>query len=237
MPWPILAPGGDQVHRSLAPLIQGQTAGVGCIINNPHNPTGHLWAAQDLLPLLDHFSLVVVDEAFMDFVPPAQVESLVPWVEQYPNLVVVRSLTKFYTLPGLRLGYALGHPDRLRRWQQWRDPWPVNGLAVEAAIAAVADHGFQAQTWQWLPPTRQALWEGLAAMPGLRPLVGSANYLLVRADDGVLPRQEQLLKHYQILIRDCLSFAELGDRYFRVAVRSHDENERLLTALTELQAL
>lgn len=256
-PWPLLS--FDPVDLSVPPSVivaSGPAAGsqprvvlgtealiaasspqASCLINNPHNPTGHLFSLDDLRPLLDHFSLVVVDEAFMDFLPPPEAPSLVPWVERYPNLVVVRSLTKFYSLPGLRLGYALGHPDRLRRWQQWRDPWPVNTLAAAAAVAAVQETAFQAQTWAWLPPTRQALRDGLSAIPGLCPLPSAANYLLVRADSPVPPLQTALLRHSQVLIRDCLSFAELGDHYFRVAVRSEPENERLLTALTKVRDL
>jgi len=65
---------------------------------------------------------VVVDEAFMDFLPPDQEQSLISVVQEYPNLVILRSLTKFYSLPGLRLGYAIAHPDRLQRWQALRDP-------------------------------------------------------------------------------------------------------------------
>ena len=70
----------------------------------------------------------MVDEAFMDFLPPDQQPSLATWVLEHDNLVILRSLTKFYSIPGLRIGYALAHPDRLQRWQQWRDPWPVNSL-------------------------------------------------------------------------------------------------------------
>ncbi len=201
------------------------------LINNPHNPTGQLFSVERLRPLLERFATVVVDEAFMDFLPPPQQQSLIAEVAHWPNLVVLRSLTKFYTLPGLRIGYAIGHPDRLARWQRWRDPWPVNALAAEAAIAAVADTAFQALTWQWLPPARQALFQGLQTLPGLRPLTGAANYLLVKTSTPAPVLQERLLRSHQVLIRDCLSFAELGEQYFRVAVRSPVENQRLLTAL------
>ncbi|HEY9880537.1 MAG TPA: threonine-phosphate decarboxylase CobD [Leptolyngbyaceae cyanobacterium] len=208
---------------------QGQTAGL--LINTPHNPSGYLLSRDDLLPLLEQFALVVVDEAFMDFLPPGQQESWIEWVAHYPNLVVLRSLTKFYSLPGLRLGYAIGHPERLHRWQQWRDPWPVNGLAVEAAKAALQDDVFQQQTWNWLAIARPQLYEGLQAIPGLEPLPGVANYLLVRSDYAVLELQESLLKQHRIFVRDCLSFPELGERYFRVAVRTIEENQQLIEGL------
>jgi L-threonine-O-3-phosphate decarboxylase len=206
----------------------------GLLINNPHNPTGRLFVREMLLPYLDKFALVVIDEAFMDFLSPSEEQSAIAWVKKYPNLVILRSLTKFYSLPGLRCGYAIAHPDRLKRWQHWRDPWPVNGLAVAAAMAAVQDVEFQEQTWKWLPAARAKLWESLAQIPGLSPYRGAANFLLIKTEESVSKIQQRLLKRHQILIRDCLSFPELGDRYFRVAVRSPAENQKLVEALTNI---
>ncbi|WP_017315588.1 threonine-phosphate decarboxylase CobD [Mastigocladopsis repens] len=205
----------------------------GLLLNNPHNPTGKLFSREAILPYLKEFALVVVDEAFMDFLPPEQEQSLINVVQEYPNLVILRSLTKFYSLPGLRLGYAIAHPDFLRHWQLWRDPWPVNTLAAAAAVAALQDREFQAQTWAWLPPARNQLFQGLVSLPGLQPLQSAANFLLVESQQQSSSQlQQKLLKHHQIFIRDCLSFPELGDRYFRVAVRSWSDNQRLLEALS-----
>ncbi|WP_392534886.1 threonine-phosphate decarboxylase CobD [Nostoc sp. C117] len=206
----------------------------GLLLNNPHNPTGKLFSRESILPYLEQFALVVVDEAFMDFVPPNEEQSLIPVVQEYANLVVLRSLTKFYSLPGLRLGYAIAHPDCLAKWQQWRDPWPVNTLAAAAAIAALQDTEFQQQTWKWLPPTRNQLFQGLAEIPGLQPQPSAVNFLLVESQKSTSQLQQELLKHHQILIRDCLSFKELGDRFFRVAVRQESDNQRLLTALNSV---
>jgi L-threonine-O-3-phosphate decarboxylase len=207
---------------------------LGLLINNPHNPTGQIWSQETLLPYLSKFELVVIDESFMDFLPPHQQPSLIPIVAEYPNLVILRSLTKFYSLPGLRLGYCIAHPDRLRQWQNWRDPWPVNSLAAVAAIAAIADTEFQQMTWDWLAPTRDRLFQGLSQIPGLHPYPGAVNFLLVRSDSSCVELQTQLLQQHQILIRDCMSFPELGDRYFRVAVRTLAENDRLLAALAQI---
>jgi L-threonine-O-3-phosphate decarboxylase len=203
----------------------------GLLLNNPHNPTGKLFLRSDLLPYLQQFKLVVIDEAFMDFLPPETEQSLISECENYPNLVIVRSLTKFYSLPGLRLGYAIAHPDRLKQWQKLRDPWSVNSLAALVGEAVIKDQKFQQQTWQWLPPTRAKLWQDLGTIPNLKPLKSSANFLLVETRESSLKIQEKLLKNSQILIRDCLSFPELGDRYFRVAVRTLTENNRLIESL------
>ncbi|MBF2089188.1 MAG: threonine-phosphate decarboxylase [Synechococcales cyanobacterium K44_A2020_017] len=207
----------------------------GLLINNPHNPTGHLWTAEALLPYVQAFKQVVIDEAFMDFLPEDEQQSLVPWIADYPNLVILRSLTKFYSLPGLRLGYAITHPDRVQRWQSWRDPWTVNALADLAGQAVVGDRLFQQQTLQWLPPARQSLMAGLAAIPGLRPYPGAANYLLVQAEASSTALQQRLLTRHRILVRDCISFPELGDRFFRIAVRRPEENQRLLDGLADCQ--
>jgi L-threonine-O-3-phosphate decarboxylase len=201
------------------------------LLNNPHNPTGKLWNRAEILPYLEKFALVVVDEAFMDFLPPSQEQSLIPYVKEFNNLVILRSLTKFYSLPGLRLGYAIAHPDRLKLWQKRRDPWSVNILAAVAAEAVIDDRAFQEETWHWLPIAKEELFQGLAAIEGLQPFPGAANFLLVKTEKSSTKLQEELLKKHKILIRDCLSFSELGDRYFRIAVRSQQENQRLVEAL------
>ncbi len=206
----------------------------GLLLNNPHNPTGQLFLRQTLMPYLERFSLVVVDEAFMDFLPPSQQQSLIEAVCDHPNLVVLRSLTKFYSLPGLRLGYAIAHPDRLQRWQRWRDPWSVNALAAAVGAAVVQDEAFQQRTWDWMATVQPAFFQGLASLPGLTPFASAANFFLVQSVQPVPPLQTQLLQHHHILIRDCLSFPELGDRYFRVAVRTPAENQRLLTGLADI---
>lgn len=206
----------------------------GLLLNNPHNPTGKLFLKETILPLLEMFALVVVDEAFMDFLPPDREQSLIPLVHEFPNLVILRSLTKFYSLPGLRLGYAIAHPERLKRWQARRDPWPVNVLAAAAAQAAIVDRVFQQQTWDWLQVSGMKLSQGLAALPGLNPYESAANFLLVKSAVSSCLLQEKLLKEGQILIRDCVSFPELGDRYFRVAVRSQTDNQRLISGLAKI---
>ncbi len=222
--------------QSIYPALKGieNRKAKGILINNPHNPTGYLFSRDMLMTYLEEFNLVVVDEAFMDFLPPSDQQSLIDLIPTYPNLIILRSLTKFYGLPGLRLGYAIAHPDRLNQWQQWRDPWSVNSLAVAAGIAILEDYQFQAQTWQWLSVARPQLWQGLNNLTGINPIMGAANYLLVKTTHSGLWLQHQLLQSDRILIRDCLSFKELGDQYFRVAVRLESENEKLIQGLAHI---
>ena len=224
-----------QLPKSLSlPVAPSPHPESGLLLNNPHNPTGRLWTRSEILPYLDEFDLVVIDEAFMDFLTPDREASLISLVKQYPNLVILRSLTKFYALPGLRIGYAIAHPERLKRWQKWRDPWSVNALAAAATIAAIQDKEFQQQTWNWLEKARSQLYARLSNISGLEPLKGTANYLLVKTKSSATRLQEQLLIRDRIVIRDCISFPELGDRYFRIAVRLPAENDRLVEAIMKI---
>ncbi|MGD1849690.1 MAG: threonine-phosphate decarboxylase CobD [Cyanophyceae cyanobacterium] len=204
-------------------------------LNNPHNPTGRLWSAdtirQRLAETAEALELVAIDEAFMDFLPPEQQQSLIHQVTEYPQLVIVRSLTKFYSIPGLRLGYAIAHPDRLKRWQTWRDPWCVNALAEVAGLAALGDRDFVQKTWRWLSAARENLQQRIGQLPGMAVYPGAANYLLVKSAVSVSAMQQQLLMGDAIAIRNCATFPELGDRYFRVAVRTPSQNEQLVSAL------
>ena len=207
----------------------------GLLLNNPHNPTGQLLSAEDIRSMvLDHpnYGLVVLDEAFMDFLPPEQQQSLVAWIQDYPQLVILRSLTKFYAIPGLRLGYAIAHPDRLARWNHWRDPWTVNTLAARVGEVVLQDTEFQSRTYDWLAIAKPKLEQDLAQLPGLTVYHGSVNFVLVRSEHSVLDIQRRLLQDHQIYIRDCVSFPELGDRFLRVAVRTVAENDRLIAGLT-----
>lgn len=206
----------------------------GLILNNPHNPTGKLWPVTDILPMVEKFALVLIDEAFMDFLPPSQQQSLISFVPQFDNLIILRSLTKFYSLPGLRLGYVITQPERIKRWQKWRDPWSVNILAALAGEAVIKDREFQQKTWDWLIPTRENLYQQLALLPYLKPQRGRANFLLIETAKPSSQLQLELLKKDRILIRDCLSFPLLGDRFFRIAVRTSEENQTLINALKRI---
>ena len=205
-------------------------------ITNPHNPTGQLWSRESLEPLLERFALVIVDEAFLPLVPGGEAQSMLPWVGRCPGLVVIRSLTKLAAIPGLRLGYALADPMRLARWAAWRDPWPVNGLAAAAGVALMGDGAWDRRVQGWLAREGPWLAEGLAQLPGLVPMASAANFLLVRGERSGEPLPLHSLRlaleqRHRILVRDCRSFAGLGETWLRLAVLDRRGNRRLLGAL------
>ncbi len=230
----------EQIRCDSEPMPLQVPPGLGSIlINNPHNPTGILWPRETILQAIsgDPQRIWVIDEAFMDFLPPSKEQSLIPDIFSQPNLIILRSLTKFYAMPGLRIGYVVAPPELIQQWQQWRDPWSVNSFAQIAARVALGDMDFQAKTWAWLATTRQELETGLGQLPGFTPFPSQANFLLVHYSGSVQQLQETLLRRARILIRDCLSFPELGNHYFRVAVRTALDNQRLLAALGNAVAI
>jgi histidinol-phosphate/aromatic aminotransferase/cobyric acid decarboxylase-like protein len=202
---------------------------------NPHNPTGQLWSRASLEPLLERFALVVCDEAFLPLVPGGEAQSLVPLVPRHPNLVVIRSLTKLLACAGLRLGYALGDAARLQRWAAWRDPWPVNGLALAAAEQLLAD-GVLLERWSrrvqaWVAREEHWLRCQLDRWPQLSPMPSAANFLLVRGESSLVPLREALERRHGILVRDCRSFVGLGEQWLRIGLQRRGGHRRLLSAI------
>lgn len=229
----------DGFSLSLDALRRELAKGYGLLfLCNPGNPTGRLYSREEvaaLLPLCrETGTLLVLDEAFMDFCEEGSAKELV--VASGAG-VVLRSMTKFYAIPGLRLGYALAAASLTQRLAAIRPPWSVGTLAQVAGLAALADGEHVARTCAYVAAERAFLADGLAELRGVRICQGAANYLLACLDGGLTAAslQERLLPE-RILIRDCANFQGLDGRFFRVAVRSRAENERLLAALGNVMA-
>lgn len=201
----------------------------------PNSVTGQMIPKAEILTIADialtRKSLVVVDEAFIDFVED---ESLKAKVRGNANFVVLRSLTKYYGIPGLRIGYLLGDVHRVEQLAAHQEPWSVNGPALKVALACLEDIAFVEKTGRWLEVERKFLYTRLAALRDLHPLPSKTNFLLVRIDKRLTDAFElrAFLLRKKILIRVCDSFG-LGNAYFRVAVKRRRENRRLIKALAE----
>jgi histidinol-phosphate aminotransferase len=204
------------------------------VVGNPTNPTSVLHSAPDLMALARPGRTVVVDEAFIDAVPGER-ESLAG--SDADGLLVLRSLTKMWALPGLRAGYALGAPDLLARLAAHRPQWPVGTLALEAFRAcsepfAVAEADRAAVEFETY---RADLIRTLAELPGVHVNEpASAPFLLLTVKDGLHVRVA--LRQRGIAVRRGDTFPGLGDDHIRVAVRSPEQSEPLLTALREVLA-
>jgi threonine-phosphate decarboxylase len=193
---------------------------------NPNNPTGDSLGRDEVLEVAARVqeagAVLVVDEAFADFVPGISVTAMVD-----TGLWVARSFTKFFAIPGLRLGCLVC--DDAARIQEFQPSWPVNSVAAAAGIAAVRDRSFVEVSIAEVARLREDLFTALDALPGLQCFPGAANFLLVRGPEGLPER----LARRGVLVRGCGPFYGLGPEYFRVAVRDAEVNGRLVAALTE----
>lgn len=199
---------------------------------NPGNPTGALLPLALLEDLAERCeragAVLAIDEAFVDFVEERSLKGEVP---RFPRLAVVRSLTKFFALPGLRVGYAILGDAVGERVEAWRQPWSVNALAEAAAIAALADTAYQEETRRLVPEWRAALASGLEKR-GFHVHPGAANYLLVRLERGLTGAAlGAALLAEGVAIRDCASFPGLGVDHVRIAVPRPDRQQVLFAAL------
>ena len=201
------------------------------MLGQPNNPTGLLLDADRVRTFAARHpaAMLVVDEAFADFV-----RGYPSLARQLPdNMIVVRSLTKFYAIPGLRLGFTVSRPDVAAAIRAEILPWSVNSLAQAAGVAMLADADYPRQTLNLLESARRQLCDDLARLPGLHIYPGAANYLLVRLDRAEVNASQlaQRLLRQGIAIRVFDAAQHLDERFFRIAVRRPEENERLIEAL------
>ena len=202
---------------------------------NPNNPTGQLTLKEEILELVKDNTnrLIVADEAFMDFVDEDEKYSVIKEAPLMDNLIVVRSLTKFYGFPGLRLGYLVANESTVNKLMQFKEPWTVNTFAQIAGQVAINDEAFAANTREYVSSEKAFLYDSLSRINGIRPFQPSVNFILVKIDNAEITSsqiQDFLIKD-KIIIRDCSNFVGLSEKYFRVAVKTREENQKLLSAM------
>lgn len=215
-------------------ILDALTGGVDCLfLCTPNNPTGLLPDAALLHEIAARCRqlgiTLVLDEAFIDFI--AGSEGFIPHLADNPHIWVLRSLTKFYAIPGLRLGYLLSSDvQNVARMRGRQMPWSINAFAALAGEVVLQDSAYQQASWQWLNAERPRLYQALNSQPGLSVWPGVANYLFLRCDVAGFDLQQALLEKH-ILIRSCANYPGLDARYYRVAVRSAQENDALISAV------
>jgi cobyric acid synthase CobQ/L-threonine-O-3-phosphate decarboxylase len=201
-------------------------------VGRPNNPTGNTPAAADIRELARRHAdtYFVCDEAFADFIPEG--ESLLASARP-SNIIILKSLTKFYAMPGLRLGGLVASPELVQRLKERMPPWSANTLAQAVGAAALRNAAYGEETLRFVTARRSELQTALGALPGLKVYPGEANFLLLRSANPApdAPELARRLLAEGIAIRVCDNFPGLDRRFFRVAVRSERENERLIAAL------
>jgi threonine-phosphate decarboxylase len=200
---------------------------------NPANPGGTLYPLRTIEQVyslcIASGTFLVLDEAFMDF---CEESSAKRFMVKGDNGIVLRSMTKFFGIPGLRLGYAIASSNLAERLDSMGGPWSVNTLALAAGVAALHDTEHNHQTIELIRRERRSLFERLSEIKQLRIFPSSTNYLLLQMTNGLTSFElRDRLMHQRILIRDCAGFRGLSSQFFRIAVRTAEENERLLRSL------
>jgi threonine-phosphate decarboxylase len=207
-------------------------------IGHPNNPTGQC-VTKERLDMLAEWAVktrtdLVIDEAFLDFLPPDKQVTLHNELNRYPRVILIRSLTKLYAIPGLRLGYMAAQPDTIAKMRAKQVSWSVNQLALLAGELCLDEEEYVAKTRQLIQTER---WFLIAAMSrlGWQVWSGEANFLLVRLPKERSARElQQKLGQKGVLIRNCEMYPGLTLQDFRIAVRTRDENQRLICAMQEV---
>ncbi|MFB5635119.1 MAG: threonine-phosphate decarboxylase CobD [Nitrosopumilus sp.] len=206
----------------------------GCVfICNPNNPTGKLLPKNQLLEIIKKAkklsTFVFVDECFIEMVPESN-ESVISYIKKYDNLFVLRSLTKSFALPGIRIGYAIASKQMIEILQKIKIPWSVNSLAQIAANKALDNKSHLIRSNLVIKKELNYLTNKINRLDGFDCIDSSTNFILIKTKKDSTKLQKKLLKH-KILIRDCKNFRGLNNHYIRIAVKSHKDNLELVKAL------
>jgi threonine-phosphate decarboxylase len=206
---------------------------------NPHSPSGTLYSKEKVLELLEfcHKKGIIfsIDENYIEFAEKGEETTLTGYVKKYENLFVIRSVTKFYGMPGIRFGYGIAAESLIDTLQTVRQPWSINGLAGIATLAAFKDKEFIANTKRIIAEEKAQFAKFLTEVGGLKVFPSETNFLLVKILNPKLTStalREELAKE-GLLIRDCCTFVGLDNSYFRVTVRSPEDNQKLVSSLKE----
>lgn len=222
----------------LSEELRKRTEKTAVFLANPGNPSGSLLPAERLALLIkQHPSIVwIIDEAFIEYA--GEEESIISLTAHRENIIVLRSLTKFHAVPGVRMGFAAASPVWAEALKNALPAWTVNAFALEAALAVFEDRSDFAETTRRAnDEAREKLAASLARVPGVTVYPSRANYLLFHWENAPQNLYELLLRRRGIALRDCRNYAGLSSgKWFRAAVRSEEDNTLLAEALRELAA-
>lgn len=209
-------------------------------ICNPHSPSGTLYSKEEVIELVEFCQkkdiIFSIDENYIEFAEAGEVNTVAGMVKEYENLFVIRSVTKFYGMAGLRFGYAVAAEPLIEKLETVRQPWSINALASIATLAAFSDTEFIENTKQTIKKERANLSKKLGEIEGLQVYPSTTNFLLVKIKNRKInsTKLKELLAKEHILIRDCCTFVGLDDSYVRVTVRSAKDNQRLVDTIKKV---
>ncbi|HJU78807.1 MAG TPA: histidinol-phosphate transaminase [Nitrososphaeraceae archaeon] len=206
---------------------------------NPNNPTG-LFSydlVKKLVEKIDHSIKILIDESFIEFVSEAKhPRSFIEKINEFRNVVVLRSMTKSFGLAGLRLGYCVSHPSVAKKLSHNKITWNINGLAHMAGITALDNLSHLSKARKIITTERELMYNKINHdLNSFSAIKSDVNFYLIRLRDGNCRKiRDLILKKNGILVRECSDFKGMNDKYIRVAVRTHNENLELFNSLESL---
>jgi len=215
------------------------------IICNPNNPTGKflkLDETEEILKECNKYNTkLFIDEAFIDFLKDGMKESIINTKENRYNLFVTRAFTKFFAIPGLRLGYGIYFDKKLeKRISEKKEPWSVNNIAEMAGLTVLDDTEYIEKTLKWITEEKTYVYEKLNEISGIKPYKTEVNFITVKIEDNFILKglnvkilREKMLEQ-GILIRDASNFNFLDERFFRLAIKNRKNNNRVIETLKKI---
>ena len=203
------------------------------VICNPNNPTGILTEKELILRVLERAkepnTFVMAEECFLEICQNESEYTVKPFIEKYENLIILKSFTKLYAIPGVRLGYILaGSEDVIAKVNRTGQAWSVSHIAQCAGVAALSDNVYKERVIETVAAELSYMKKEFFKLPVIL-YDGAANYLFFQTPG--ITDLDRRLESYGIMIRNCSNYVNLGKDYWRVAVKSHEENEKLIKAL------
>ena len=215
------------------------------IICNPNNPTGKFLKLSETEQILKecnkYNTKLFIDEAFIDFLKDGMKESIINTKENKQNLFVTRAFTKFFAMPGLRLGYGIYFDKKLeKRISEKKEPWSVNNIAEMAGLTVLDDTKYIEETLKWIAEEKTYVYEKLNEINGIKPYKTEVNFITVKIEDNFILKglnvkilREKMLEQ-EILIRDASNFNFLDERFFRLAIKDRENNNRVIQTLKKI---
>ena len=215
------------------------------IICNPNNPTGKflkLAQTEEILKECNKYDTkLFIDEAFIEFLADGMKESIINTEENKKNLFVTRAFTKFFAIPGLRLGYGMYFDKELeQKISEKKEPWSVNNIAEMAGLTVLDDTEYIEKTLKWITKEKIYMYEKLNEISGMKVYETEVNFITGKIDEKLFSEglnvkilREKMLEQ-GILIRDASNFKFLDERFFRLAIKDRASNERVIEAMKEI---
>ena len=206
-------------------------------ICNPNNPTGVITKKDILLSIIEKAketkTIVAIDESFLDFIKSSDKYSLVSLLKDYDNIFIIKSLTKLFAIPGIRIGYGISNNmDIINKIQSISVPWNINILAEVAAINSLNDKEYISKSTAYIEEEKKYLFKELCKFNDVKIFKPSVNFIMFKLKKDIDLKYELMKKN--IIIRSCSNYNGLDKNYYRIAVRTREENEIFINTLKKV---